>query len=130
MLTVYLTNSEKYSHKDMVGGRIMKKGIKKPLVVAAGFVLAGTVLSQTTVSADKYKTINWTETAPLSTMDPSKVTAAIDFDGLTATNDGLFRADKNDDPQPALAESYTKSADGLHYTFKLRHNLKWSNGDP
>ncbi|MBS0949678.1 peptide ABC transporter substrate-binding protein [Weissella minor] len=112
----------------------MKKSIGKPLALAAGFMLAGTVLAQATASADedegKYKPITWAETAPLSSMDPSKVTAAIDFDGLTATNDGLFRADKNNKPQPALAESYEVSDDGLHYTFKLRKGAEWSNGTP
>ncbi|REF35123.1 peptide ABC transporter substrate-binding protein [Thermasporomyces composti] len=31
---------------------------------------------------------------------------------------------------PAVAESWTVSDDGLTYTFKLRQNAKWSNGDP
>jgi oligopeptide transport system substrate-binding protein len=31
---------------------------------------------------------------------------------------------------PGVAESWTISADGLTYTFKLRANAKWSNGDP
>jgi len=31
---------------------------------------------------------------------------------------------------PAAAESWTVSPDGLHYTFRLRDNLKWSNGEP
>lgn len=31
---------------------------------------------------------------------------------------------------PAAAESWTVSPDGLHYTFRLHDNLKWSNGEP
>ncbi|MGL4635839.1 MAG: peptide ABC transporter substrate-binding protein [Beijerinckiaceae bacterium] len=31
---------------------------------------------------------------------------------------------------PGVAESHTASADGKVYTFKLRANAKWSNGDP
>ncbi|MCM0596028.1 peptide ABC transporter substrate-binding protein [Weissella uvarum] len=104
--------------------------IIKPALIATGVSLALPLAFQTGVHADKYKTINWTETAPISTMDPSKVTAANDFDALTATNDGLFRADKHNNPQLALAESYTKSKDGKKYIFKLRPNLKWSNGTP
>jgi oligopeptide transport system substrate-binding protein len=33
-------------------------------------------------------------------------------------------------PVPALAERWETSADGLTYTFHLRANAKWSNGDP
>ncbi|MRR95373.1 peptide ABC transporter substrate-binding protein, partial [Bacillus anthracis] len=37
--------------------------------------------------------------------------------------------DKNNKPIPAVAESSTKSEDGKKYTFKLRKDAKWSNGD-
>ena len=33
-------------------------------------------------------------------------------------------------PQPGLAESWEISEDGQTYTFHLRQDLKWSNGDP
>jgi oligopeptide transport system substrate-binding protein len=33
-------------------------------------------------------------------------------------------------PVPALAESWTISPDGLVYTFRLRAEARWSNGDP
>jgi oligopeptide transport system substrate-binding protein len=33
-------------------------------------------------------------------------------------------------PIPAMAERWDESADGLVYTFHLRPNLRWSNGDP
>ena len=91
--------------------------------------LLSTALAPITADAAKYKTINWTEGADLGTMDPSKSTAAVDFDALQATGDGLYRNDKTNKPALALAESVEKSDDGLSYTFKLRSGLKWSNGD-
>jgi oligopeptide transport system substrate-binding protein len=33
-------------------------------------------------------------------------------------------------PKPALAESWEISSDGLTYTFRLRADAKWSNGEP
>jgi oligopeptide transport system substrate-binding protein len=39
------------------------------------------------------------------------------------------RADLTD-VQPAAAQSYSVSSDGLTYTFKLRANAKWSDGQP
>src|SRR5206468_2516965 len=32
--------------------------------------------------------------------------------------------------EPGVAERWEISPDGLHYTFHLRSNAKWSNGDP
>lgn len=57
--------------------------------------------------------------------------AASDTQSFTILNnafEGLFRLDANHEPQPALAESYTVSDDGLVYTFTLREGLQWSNG--
>jgi len=57
---------------------------------------------------------------------------------LASTNDafffvlylysGLYTYDENNNPQFALAESYTVSGDGLTYTYTLRPDLKWSDG--
>ena len=45
--------------------------------------------------------------------------------------DGLLNSKKNGDLVGALAQNLpTTSADGLTYTFKLRPNLKWSDGQP
>jgi oligopeptide transport system substrate-binding protein len=43
--------------------------------------------------------------------------------------DGLTMLDQNDEPAPAVAESWTVSEDGKTYTFKLRQGMKWSNGE-
>lgn len=44
--------------------------------------------------------------------------------------DGLVYLDQEDKPVPAIAESWEISEDGLTYTFKLRQDAKWTNGDP
>jgi peptide/nickel transport system substrate-binding protein len=45
--------------------------------------------------------------------------------------DGLLNSKKNGDLIPALASDMPQtSTDGLTYTFKLRSNLKWSDGQP
>ncbi len=44
--------------------------------------------------------------------------------------EGLYRLDENNQPVPALAEETTVSEDGLTYTFKLREDATWSNGEP
>lgn len=42
----------------------------------------------------------------------------------------LTRLDAQAASVPAAAESWTVSDDGLVYVFRLRENLKWSNGEP
>ena len=43
---------------------------------------------------------------------------------------GLTRWDKNLKPAPDLATSWKASSDGLKWTFNLRKNVKWSDGQP
>ncbi|MEO8243521.1 MAG: ABC transporter substrate-binding protein [bacterium] len=62
-------------------------------------------------------------------LDPHAVTAANDFRILANVYDGLVRfADGTLTPEPALAESWTVSDDGLTYTFKLRAGVKFHDG--
>jgi peptide/nickel transport system substrate-binding protein len=42
----------------------------------------------------------------------------------------LFALDINYDPKPLLAEGYSASADGLHYTIRLRKGIVFHNGQP
>lgn len=44
--------------------------------------------------------------------------------------EGLMKRNENNEIVPGMAESYTMSDDGLTYTFKIRDDAKWSNGDP
>lgn len=46
------------------------------------------------------------------------------FEGLTALDEQTTQ------PGPAAAESWSVSDDGLTWTFHLRENLRWSNGEP
>ena len=57
-----------------------------------------------------------------TSLDAATVEAQL-FEGLTAL-------DAANRPMPAAAERWEISADGLIYTFTLRSNAKWSNGEP
>ncbi|OON45777.1 peptide ABC transporter substrate-binding protein [Bacillus anthracis] len=72
---------------------------------------------------------NKTENQEIPTMDTSKSTDTLGSQILGNTMEGLYRLDKENKPIPAAAESSTKSEDGKKYTFKLRKDAKWSNGD-
>ena len=65
--------------------------------------------------------------ATLNTQLTSAVTPLIIAD-LWA--DGLYKYDRTGGKKPQLASSWDISADGKVYTFHLRPNLKWSDGQP
>lgn len=64
-------------------------------------------------------------------IDPQTVSGSPELKLCQAFFEGLLTEDPKDlHPVPGLAESWEVSADGKVYTFRLRPNLKWSNGDP
>ena len=44
--------------------------------------------------------------------------------------EGLTRINQEGEPEPAMAEDIEVSDDGLTYTFKIREDATWTNGDP
>jgi oligopeptide transport system substrate-binding protein len=64
------------------------------------------------------------------TLDPHLVQSTKDSIIEGDLYEGLVGVDAAGSPIPGAAESWEVSADGLTYTFHLRPNLKWSNGDP
>lgn len=49
---------------------------------------------------------------------------------LDHTFEGLMKVDEDLKIVPGMAEDYEMTDDGLKYTFKIRKDAKWSNGDP
>jgi peptide/nickel transport system substrate-binding protein len=64
-------------------------------------------------------------------LDPT-IAALVAIGQVTWQNiyQGLVRLDRDGKVQPQLAESWTIAPDGLTYTFKLRANAKFQNGEP
>ena len=61
------------------------------------------------------------------TWDAQATSRAADSEAIVNTYDSLMEYDAFNVLQPALAESYTVSEDGLTYTFTLRQGVKWVN---
>lgn len=64
-------------------------------------------------------------------LDPHLVTGTAEFRACTALFEGLTSVDPATlRPIPGMAERWEVSEDGLTYTFHLRADAKFSNGDP
>lgn len=61
------------------------------------------------------------------TWDGLATSRAADINAIINTYDGLMEYDVEGTLQPALAESYEVSDDGLTYTFHLRKDVKWTD---
>ena len=61
------------------------------------------------------------------TWDGLATSRAADTNAIINTYDGLMEYDVEGTLQPALAESYEVSDDGLTYTFHLRKDVKWTD---
>lgn len=68
--------------------------------------------------------------ADTKTLDPG-LNQSVDG-AIIAVNafEGLAKLDDKDKAIPGQAEKWEVSPDGLKYTFHLKKDLKWSNGDP
>ncbi len=64
------------------------------------------------------------------TIDPALITGQLEFRLVDCLFEGLLRYDEKGDPVPGVAESWEISDDGARYTFTLREDARWSNGDP
>lgn len=77
------------------------------------------------------RTLLLTNPAEPSSLDPHLVSAATEYDLVVAFFEGLCVTDERTArPEPAAAERWETSADGLVWTFHLRADARWSDGSP
>ncbi|WEL46621.1 peptide ABC transporter substrate-binding protein [Enterococcus casseliflavus] len=116
----------------------MKMIWKKRLLVAAGVI--GLTLSGCTTTGNTEGSEAETNGAPnqaiavslpaeLTTLDTTQTTDKATFTIVQHLFEGLYRFDENSEPVPGLAEGVEISEDGKTYTFTLRDDAKWSNGE-
>ena len=77
------------------------------------------------------KVLNITVGTEPEDIDPHVVTGVPEHHIIVALTEGLVAEDPVDlHPVPGTAERWKVSDDGTVYTFHLRENAKWTNGDP
>ena len=103
----------------------------------AAFAIAGTAQSQAigthpvtgeALSDDQTFTYRLLDQFP--TLDPQLNEDTSGFHVIRDLFEGLLSQDGDGNLIPGVATHYTASDDNTTYTFSLRENAKWSNGDP
>jgi ABC-type oligopeptide transport system, periplasmic component len=103
----------------MAGMRSLMAGA---LVMAGVFAGASTALAQVTY-------VRGNDANP-ETLDQHKTSTVAEANILRDLYEGLVIYSAKAEVIPGVAESWETSDDGLVWTFKLRDDAKWSNGDP
>ncbi len=92
-------------------------------------ILVASVLPVPGYAEDRLQVLHRGNGSEPQSLDPHK------SEGVPSANiqrdlfEGLISEAANGDLEPGVAKSWTMSADGRVYTFKLRQDAKWSNGD-
>ena len=95
---------------------------------AAGTETTGTTTTEGGAkAADQTITINWGAEPP--SLDPGLASDTTSSAILLNIMDPLVLLDRENKPQPSMAQSWDISADGKTYTFKLNPDGAWTNGD-
>ncbi|WP_284164530.1 peptide ABC transporter substrate-binding protein [Frigidibacter sp. SD6-1] len=66
----------------------------------------------------------------IKSLDPQIVSSVEDSDAVRSLMEGLYNEDGDGNLVPGVALSHDLSEDKTTYTFHLRPEAKWSNGDP
>ncbi|SEB63482.1 oligopeptide transport system substrate-binding protein [Nitratireductor aquibiodomus] len=100
----------------------MLKSLVRPL-------LAGTILVSSVMAASAVTYVRGNDGDP-ETLDQHKTSLVAEAHLMRDLYEGLVVYDAGAKIIPGVAEEWSVSDDGTVYTFNLREDAKWSNGDP
>jgi peptide/nickel transport system substrate-binding protein len=100
----------------------------------AGLGLAGALLLPALAvparAADEKLVLRVGTSQDLDAMNPFNTALVVGFEVFTLNYDLLVNWGGDLEPVPGFAESWTQSEDGLTWTFKIKPDMKWSDGTP
>lgn len=111
----------------------MKNCVKAALVVLSAAVIFGFTSCGNKKSASpaaKSNILNVMVEVEVESLDPQEATDGTSFEVIANFTDGLKQLAGDGSAVDALCAEQTLSEDGLTYTFKIRDDAFWSNGDP
>jgi oligopeptide transport system substrate-binding protein len=98
------------------------------VLAVAGIALQG--CSDSTAPESGPPVLNRGLSTEPESLDPQKSRTTQAGDVLRDINEGLVTYSAAGELVPGTADSWDISDDGLTYTFRIRENARWSNGDP
>ncbi|MGF2711846.1 peptide ABC transporter substrate-binding protein [Bacillus cereus] len=110
----------------------MKRKKSRLMVMALVTSLFLTACNNKTNKGDaeaKKQVLNVTVSEEIPSLDTTKTMDGTSAHVMQNIFEGLYVLDEQDHPIPAVAKSFERSEDGKKYTFDLRKDAKWSNGD-
>ncbi len=115
-------------------GRLTAWGICLPLIFLAGCSEIRSPKPEVFIgkpAPSSREEFRWSNGKTPKSFDPARASASPETDVVRALYEGLTDLDgKRLEPVPALAVSWSASDDHRVWTFQLRSNAKWSNGEP
>ncbi|MDB6093871.1 MAG: extracellular solute-binding protein family 5 [Verrucomicrobia bacterium] len=108
-----------------------KLGRRARRLILIGLVAAGVVAGcRKTEAPAAGRVLRISQRNEPSDLDPARASLPDELFVIRALSEGLVApSPDNGAPQPAAAESWDISPDGLAYTFHLRKDARWSNGE-
>ncbi|MGR3492130.1 MAG: peptide ABC transporter substrate-binding protein [Shimia sp.] len=108
---------------------------KTALLSTAAIALATTAWAQAThpetgEALAEDQTFTYRVTAGIPTLDPQLIEETVGFHVARQLFEGLLTQDLDGSLLPGVAESWEPSNGNLTWTFNLRDDAMWSNGDP
>jgi len=94
------------------------------------FLFTSVCLTAMAMAANAQVTLNRGNDTDPSTLDHHRTSTVSEGNVLRDLYDGLTILNAQGEAIPGIAQSWEISDDGTIYTFHLREDAKWSNGDP
>lgn len=94
------------------------------------FLILGFLLTGCGLPGSDDNLIRYNISANVDNLDPQYVSTANETLLILNCFEGLMKLDENGKPITALAQRYSLSENKRVYTFYLREDLKWSDGEP
>ena len=110
--------------------RVSLRGRMARVVAVLGLTAALVLPAAAPATAADPNVLKIGTTQDLDSLNPYQTALLVGYEIFTLNYDMLVGFGPNNETVAGYADSWTQSADGLTWTFKIRSGMKWSDGQP